>query len=95
MASATYLLKFKVNPAVDTECVVCRDFESAISEITENVNELEYALEVSGVPGSINSKDVTKNLIAEFNRRELNPDWNEPRPHEWSREKIRRHYEVM
>lgn len=69
-----YLLKFKANPAVDDVYVECASFEAAVSEITENANELEWALELSGIAGAKNSIDVTRNLIAEFNRRELEED---------------------
>jgi hypothetical protein len=69
--ASEYILKFKVNPAVDDVFIECKSFDAAVSEITENVNELEWAREIPG------DRDVTRNLIAEFNFRQDNPDWED------------------
>ena len=91
---SSYLLKFKVNTAVDEAFIERPTFEAAVEEVFENANELEWALCLDGVTGSVNSKDMTRHIIGAVNSRLLGEDEVND-SHIWSREKIRRHYEVM
>lgn len=74
---SSYLLKFKVNTAVDEAFIERPSFEAAVEEVFESANELEWALRLDGIPTKVNSEDVTQAIIGEVNFRLNNTDWEE------------------
>lgn len=75
----------------DDEPTLCRDPLAAISE---DARVCDVIIQVKRVGREVELLDVTQAIISEYNERELSGD-DERQSHEWSREKIRRHYEVM